>query len=59
VRGRVKCLQDANHHLDYLAESLAVAQPLLFADYLTWARALLAGHNIPPEGLVVNLEGLS
>jgi hypothetical protein len=29
-RGRLKCLQDTDYHLDYLAQSLAVAQPLLF-----------------------------
>jgi len=57
-RGRLKCLQDANYHLDYLAESLSVAQPLLFSDYLAWARVMLAGRNIPVEDLVVNLECL-
>ncbi|HEX8237559.1 MAG TPA: cobalamin-dependent protein [Abditibacteriaceae bacterium] len=55
-RGRIKCLQDTDHHLDYLTESLAVAQPLLFADYLAWARAMLAGRNIPVEDLVANME---
>jgi len=58
-RGRRKCLQDANYHLDYLAESLAVAQPPLFADYVAWARAMLAGRNIPVEDLIVNLECMS
>jgi methanogenic corrinoid protein MtbC1 len=59
VPGRIKCLQDANHHLDYLAESLCVAQPLLFADYLKWARVMLAGRNIPVADLLVNMECLS
>ncbi len=58
-RGRLKCLQDANYHLDYLAESLSVAEPTLFADYLAWARVMLAGRNIPVEDLVVNLECMS
>lgn len=57
-RGRIKCLQDANHHLDYLVESLAVAQPPLFADYLAWARVMLSGRNIPVEDLLVNMECL-
>lgn len=58
-RGRLKCLQDAGHHLDYLAESLAVAQPLLFTDYLAWAKIMLAGRNIPVEDLMVNMDCLS
>jgi hypothetical protein len=42
-QGRQKGLPDANRHLDYLAESLAVEQPLLFADYVQWATVMLAG----------------
>ncbi len=58
-RGRLKCLRDADYHLDYLAESLSVAEPRLFADYLAWARVMLAGRNIPLEDLVVNLQCMS
>lgn len=53
--GRAKCLQDANYHLSYLAEALAASQPALFADYVAWAKVLLAGRNIPARDLAANL----
>ncbi|MDQ2731841.1 MAG: cobalamin-dependent protein [Armatimonadota bacterium] len=56
--GRVKCLRDACHHLEYVSESLAVGQPLLFVDYVAWARIMLAGRDIPVEDLATNLECL-
>jgi len=57
-RGRARCLQDSYYHLDYLAESLELAQPELFWNYLCWARVMLAGRQIPVEDLVVNMECL-
>lgn len=58
ARGRAKYLQDASYYLEYLAESLSVAQPPLFADYLAWARVMLAGRDIPIEDLTDTLECL-
>jgi hypothetical protein len=57
-QGRRKGLPDADRHLDYLAEALAVEQPLMFADYVEWATIMLAGHNIPFDSLKINLEGM-
>ena len=54
--GRRKCEQDARTHLEYLAQALAVAQPVLFSDYVGWARVMLGGRQIPVEDLVENLE---
>jgi methanogenic corrinoid protein MtbC1 len=54
--GRAKCLQDAGYHLSYLAESIATSSPALFADYVGWARVMLAGRSIPAEDLARNFE---
>jgi MerR family transcriptional regulator, light-induced transcriptional regulator len=57
--GRKKCLQDANYHLSYLSESIAASSPSLFADYVAWAKVMLASRNIPAEDLSLNLEIIS
>lgn len=54
--GRVKCLQDAKYHLSYLSQSIAVSTPGLFADYVSWARVMLARRNVPAEDLAANLD---
>jgi signal transduction histidine kinase len=56
--GRIKCLEDAHFHLSYLAEAVAAASPPLFADYVAWARVMLAGRGIPAEDLAENLAVL-
>jgi MerR family transcriptional regulator, light-induced transcriptional regulator len=55
-KGRTRCLEDARYHLKYLAEAIAAAEPVLFADYLVWAKTMLSSRNIPVEDLVFNLE---
>lgn len=54
--GRQKCLEDANYHLSYLSEAIGVENPVLFADYVGWAKILLAGYNISAEDLALNLN---
>ncbi len=56
--GHAKCVQDVNYHLSYLVEALSTSSPALFADYVAWARVLLAGLGIPERDLVTNLECL-
>jgi MerR family transcriptional regulator, light-induced transcriptional regulator len=53
--GRARCLQDALYHLSYLSQSIAARRPALFADYVAWAKVMLAGRGIPPEDLAANL----
>jgi methanogenic corrinoid protein MtbC1 len=57
-RGRAFYRRDNNHHLDYLAQSIAVSQPALFTDYLAWAKVMLVGHGVQVGELAVNLERL-
>lgn len=56
AKGRVKCLEDARYHLSYLSESINALKPELFADYVAWAKILLAGYGIPESDLADNLK---
>lgn len=51
-----KCLQDISYHLSYLSDAVATSSPALFAEYIAWAKVLLAGLNIQEKDLIVNLE---
>jgi len=50
-----KCIKDIIFHLQHLAQSLLVENPLLFGDYVIWAKVLLNNLKIPTEHLYVNL----
>lgn len=54
--GKEKCLQDAEFHLSYLSEAIAAELPALFADYIGWAKVMLAGRGVPADDLAANLE---
>ena len=57
--GRVKCAEDAAYHINYLAEALLMGRPELFADYVAWAKVMLAARGIPTQDLADNLRILS
>lgn len=50
--GRVKCLEDANFHLSFLAEAVELGHPETFVDYIAWVKVMLAARGIPPDDLV-------
>lgn len=52
---RAKCYQDTVYHLSYLSDALRVSEPALFADYVVWAKEMLAGRGIPEKDLADNL----
>ncbi|MES2571631.1 MAG: cobalamin-dependent protein [Verrucomicrobiota bacterium] len=56
--GRERCLEDACYHLSYLAEAVATGNPGLFADYLGWAKVMLAQRRIPAGDLVAHLQSM-
>jgi MerR family transcriptional regulator, light-induced transcriptional regulator len=56
--GRRRCREDAGYHLSYLAEAIATSLPSLFADYVAWAKVMLAGRGIPADDLAANLRFL-
>jgi methanogenic corrinoid protein MtbC1 len=53
--GREKCRQDAEFHLSYLRDAIVSDSPSLFADYVAWARIMLAARGIPAIDLARNL----
>ena len=52
---RAKSLQDALYHLAHLAEALAHDRPLLFTDYVAWARIVLGQRGIAVADLAFHL----
>lgn len=56
AQGRERCMEDAIYHLSYLSEAVASTSPGLFADYIAWAKAMLAGRGIPANDLETNLR---
>lgn len=49
-------LEDTRYHLSYLAESIAANEPLLFYEYLSWAKSFFANLPVTDEEIILNLE---
>lgn len=56
--GSVKCREDTEYHLGFLEQAVARASPEIFADYLSWARIMLASRGIPKADLEDHLRSL-
>jgi MerR family transcriptional regulator, light-induced transcriptional regulator len=56
---REKSLQDADSHLSYLVQALALNNQTLFIDYIAWAKVMLAQRQVPAEDLAFQLERLA
>src|SRR5947209_6088487 len=56
--GQAKCVQDTEYHLAYLAAAVRYSSPVLFSDYIAWAKAVLAAHGVGPEDVEANLACL-
>lgn len=54
--GRVRYVQDAGYHMAFLADAVATKSPALFADYIGWAKVLLAQLGVPSEDLAESLR---
>lgn len=54
-RGRQRCFEDNKTHLSYLLQAVAADEPVLFRDYVAWARILLENLGIPRGDLYANL----
>jgi signal transduction histidine kinase/ActR/RegA family two-component response regulator/methylmalonyl-CoA mutase cobalamin-binding subunit len=57
-QGQARCVQDTAYHLAYLASALAVSSPALFADYIAWAKVVLASRNVRTEDYATGLACL-
>lgn len=51
--GRAKSVRDMGYHVDYLAEALAVSDPVLFTEYIAWVKVLFAGLEFS-ESVITN-----
>jgi methanogenic corrinoid protein MtbC1 len=57
--GRQKSLADAAYHLSFLAQSLALNDQAVFADYVAWAKVVLTKRNVLASDLAFHLECLA
>jgi MerR family transcriptional regulator, light-induced transcriptional regulator len=55
-RGRRKCHEDMRYNLEHLAPAVALADPSLFARYVTWLREMLEAHGVPARDVRRSLE---
>jgi methanogenic corrinoid protein MtbC1 len=49
-------LEDCRYHLSYLAESISAGEPILFHEYLGWAKTFFANLPVTEEEIIQNLE---
>jgi hypothetical protein len=54
--GRRHCVRDVAHHLTFLAASVEWDDPRRFADYVAWARGVMAAHGVPPADFLATLQ---
>lgn len=55
-RARIRGIEDARFHVDFLAGAVAAGGPEPFAAYARWAARVLAARKIPPVFLAENLR---
>lgn len=48
--------QDTLYHLRYLAQSVSLDSPILFIQYISWLKILLARYGITGQDLLINLK---
>lgn len=53
---RAKSLHDAGYHLSYLAEAASNDDPVLFIDYIAWAKVMLARRGVLSIDLAFHLK---
>jgi len=49
-------IEDTNYHLTYLAEAINNNEPILFNEYLGWAKTFFANLSVTDEDIILNLE---
>lgn len=55
-QGRARGIEDAQHHMDFLAGALIAGEPQAFTEYVRWARRVLEARGIAAGFLRENLE---
>jgi len=54
--GMLKCLQDTDYSLTYLAAALNYSSPVIFNNYVAWAKTVLEVRSVHPKDLENNLR---
>jgi methanogenic corrinoid protein MtbC1 len=57
--GRQHCIEDTTYHLRYLGEAVEFGDGELFADYIAWAKVMLAARGIGLHDLTANLQHIA
>lgn len=57
--GRAKSRQDAEYHLSFLAQALALESPMVFTEYVAWAKVVLGRRKGLASDLAFHLECLA
>jgi hypothetical protein len=57
--GYRKSVSDAEHNVSFLAESIALGDPMVFRRYIEWLRGVLAAAGVPAPVLPAHLELLA
>jgi methanogenic corrinoid protein MtbC1 len=58
AKGRVKCEDDAQFHIRYLAQAIALGVPELFSEYLAWCGVMLESRGVPADDLRADMREL-
>ncbi len=51
-----KCNRDISYNLSHLARAISIDSPLLYSNYLTWAKILLHSLNCSEDALLTTLQ---
>ena len=54
--GREKSVRDSGYHLSYLAAALDADDPILFIEYLAWAKSIFVNLHFPENVLATTLQ---
>ncbi|MBA2378709.1 MAG: hypothetical protein H0V76_03940 [Blastocatellia bacterium] len=54
--GRVRGIEDAKYHIDFLSSSIESGSTAPFEDYARWTSRMLASRGIDPEFVAENLR---
>src|SRR5438128_4229664 len=58
LKGKQKCKEDAAFHLHYLSEAVSADSAKIFADYIGWAKIMLASRGIEGRHLEHTLAAM-
>ncbi len=51
-------IRDADYHISFLTEAIALKDPEIFTDYVDWVRLYFQGHGYSPEFIISGLKSM-